>query len=665
MSKINVNPINVPDYVEYISDWKEFNYPQGHLILDKTICGCGFTNYCLGNNIPTILCSPRKVLLENKKKQHKGDNIYYFKNEEIEENFDSEGELDSSQKIDEDDQQLDKTKKPYLVLLKEELVKWIDSLDRSVPPKILVTYDSLHHVLDALGEQRFNYYNFAIVIDEFQSIFLDVALKATVELEFLDVLKNCPNVLYLSATPALEDDLAEVDEFKNLPFYKLIWPESKVENVRIKREITRSINKDLSEYIQNYRNGVVPIKVLRDGTVVESHELVIFVNSVKSIIDIVKKNKLLPFETNIICSSTEKNINKLKKIGHTIGEPPLAGEYHKMFTLCTRTSYLGADFYSTCAYTIICSDCNIKTLIIDISLDLPQIIGRQRLRENLFRSEVLFLYKAGTIKDSILNLPPDEFQEFMTNKDLNTKKLLDGYAKMTDEEKKSCAEKWSRDRALYESDFVGVSSKTGEAKYNKLVKAANQRAYRVSRKDYQDMVTIKREMEKLGYEVVDGTKDAMDAVLNEFESAFNSSNQFCQKMKILCSYYKHHPQLFVKYEKIINAIVPLNYQNYLNLLGPTIIGSLDYVESRIKEYMKSKLSENDLKGEILASFTVGNKYSKSDIKNTLKKIYDANGVLKTPKATDIEDYYDVKLVNVLNPETGKKDKGFKIISVKD
>ena len=82
---MNVININVPRDVEYISDWKEFNYPQGHLILDKTICGCGFTEYCLCNNIPTVLCSPRKTLLENKEQQHNvGDNpeypIYYFRN---------------------------------------------------------------------------------------------------------------------------------------------------------------------------------------------------------------------------------------------------------------------------------------------------------------------------------------------------------------------------------------------------------------------------------------------------------------------------------------------------------------------------------------------------------------------------------------------------------
>ena len=65
---MNKQIINVPENVRYISEWEDFDNSilQGHSIINKTITGCGFTHYCLTNNIPTILCSPRKFLLENK-----------------------------------------------------------------------------------------------------------------------------------------------------------------------------------------------------------------------------------------------------------------------------------------------------------------------------------------------------------------------------------------------------------------------------------------------------------------------------------------------------------------------------------------------------------------------------------------------------------------------
>ena len=100
---LNIINLEVPEYVKFINDWKEFRYPSGHVIFDKTICGCGFTEYCLCNEYPTILCSPRKILLDNKMKQHLGDKkIYYFKNEKDETitNFDSEVGLEGLSKED-------------------------------------------------------------------------------------------------------------------------------------------------------------------------------------------------------------------------------------------------------------------------------------------------------------------------------------------------------------------------------------------------------------------------------------------------------------------------------------------------------------------------------------------------------------------------------------
>ena len=103
-NRMNIIPIKVPEDIDYIGEWESFTLPPEHSILDKTICGCGFTEYCLNNNIPTILCSPRKVLLENKERQHNSEEgkgkglreIYYFKNDyESSIGFDNDKEIKS------------------------------------------------------------------------------------------------------------------------------------------------------------------------------------------------------------------------------------------------------------------------------------------------------------------------------------------------------------------------------------------------------------------------------------------------------------------------------------------------------------------------------------------------------------------------------------------
>ena len=48
------------------------------IIIDKGICGCGFTNYCLTNSIPTILVSPRRERLGCKVLDPLTKHAYYF-----------------------------------------------------------------------------------------------------------------------------------------------------------------------------------------------------------------------------------------------------------------------------------------------------------------------------------------------------------------------------------------------------------------------------------------------------------------------------------------------------------------------------------------------------------------------------------------------------------
>ena len=60
-------PLKVPPGTQVISEWKEYSIPRGeHFIVDKGVTGCGYTEYCLTNNLNVVLCSPRKLLLENK-----------------------------------------------------------------------------------------------------------------------------------------------------------------------------------------------------------------------------------------------------------------------------------------------------------------------------------------------------------------------------------------------------------------------------------------------------------------------------------------------------------------------------------------------------------------------------------------------------------------------
>ena len=494
---------------------------------------------------------------------------------------------------------------------------------------------------------------------------MDSSFKATVELDFVEDLKLCENVLYLSATPMLERYLVELDYFKDLPFYKLVWPNERIEHVRSELRIVRSINNEIAKIITSYRENKYPSKVLPDGTIKYSTELVIFVNSIRSICDIIRKCNLIPDETNIICADSSKNISKLKKVGHQIGNIPTKGEKHKQFTLCTRTTYLGADFYSTNAFTIICSDCNIQTMTVDISLDLPQILGRQRLKENVFRNEVLILYKSENKKGAIINEKKLVNDEKVRIKEEETKRLLEGYQGMTEEQKLSWAFKAKRDKDLYKSDYIGVSSRTGLAMFNYLVKIADQRAYDVSRKDYIDDITIRKgieSIENVNVEVIEGNiENELQGVYNYLIQEFDKDKDFVRRMKLLCDINFQYPTFFQSYSTSpLQCIIPIEYQNYINLLGFEKIRAFGYRESDIVSYIQSQ--QNLQNSNITSLFSIGSKYTKKQIKEMLRKFYEENNITKTPKASDLEEYFNLKSCKIKIDD--KWEHGFEIISKK-
>ena len=78
-------------------------------------------------------------------------------------------------------------------------------------------------VLVGLGE---NLSEWIVVVDEFQFIFYDCHFKPTTEYELSEVLQKFTQVIYLSATPFLESYLDMTVQFKSLPIYELLWPES-------------------------------------------------------------------------------------------------------------------------------------------------------------------------------------------------------------------------------------------------------------------------------------------------------------------------------------------------------------------------------------------------------------------------------------------------------
>ena len=665
--------ITVPRGIRYISEWNEFSFNRfpGKCIINKQLPGCGFTEYCINGPENIILCSPRKMLLKNKKDQHEFD-VYLVVNElEKEVNIDKDlSKIEKTVIKDVIETSEEKNKNIYKKIFHEVEEYCISRSINGLPCKILVTYDSykiVKEILERLG--RFQY--FYTVVDEFQSILHDSRFKSDTELKFLEYLKQSPTSYFVSATPMMDKYLEMLDEFKNLPYYELDWETedpSRLIKPDLNSYVMRSVGEKASEIIQRYlNNDFEEIVILRNGipTRVISDEAVLYVNSVNHITSIIKKNNLTPEQCNILCSDTSDNLKKIqKRLGKkfVIGKVPLKGIKPKMFTFCTRTVYLGADFYSLCARSFIFSDSNIDSLAVDISEDLPQILGRQRLFDNPWKNSANFYYRS--ICD-YRKISQEEFDKEIERKKRETESLLRSYSTSLDEDKLTLAERYQTlaKTQNYKDDYVAVNEYQGRVLIpvlNNLVLVNEIRAFRIQQYDYADRCSVFSTVHnKLTPDDISNQK------VVEFLRIYKNLKTIYDKLKMLCEYGLSEVEIDIVLGQLNDSD---EVKSYYTILKPEKLKNLYYNSTNIKKYLGIvTFSPELLVNTITLNFNLGEKYTLSDLKVKLGDLYSSINYTATPKANDILNYFEVKEYMTTEVVDGKKKRvrGYELLKKKE
>ena len=700
---INKYTQEVPAGVRYLSDWTDFSFKryffddkdvncerqtQGCIIINKQIPGCGLTEYCLGGPEFVVLCSPRKLLLQNKKDQH-GENVYLVVNEmdkdiEVDDDISKDKlkpkqstQLTEQQKLD-----LEQRRAHIYTKIYNEILAYINTRRmQGLPPKILVTYDSYHIVMDILVRLGL-FQKFYTVVDEFQSILHDARFKSGTELNFVERLKKSLRVIFVSATPMLDRYLTGLKMFDGVNYYELDWgAQDPTRVIRPDLEVScmTSINSKAKEIIDSYLQGNFASVLVRedDGTLnnIVSDEAVFYVNSVNHILNIVKNNGLTPDKVNILCADNDENNKKISKRlgkGYQRGSIPLRGEKPKMFTFCTRTVYLGADFYSTCARTFIFSDSNSDCLSVDISEDLPQILGRQRLTANPWKNSANFYYK--TTAD-YKKMNKESFDNIVAEKSQRTEQKLEiamDLKKQGQEGKYNTLMKDYYDLIRtrnYRLDYVAVNyveewdsvnmctKKVMTPVENDLVKINEIRAFDIQQIDYKDRFAVFSAIQNNQMSLPAEATEAL-----EFMKEYDTLPRISDKLKMLCREDLDPEVLRIILSQIPNCDV---VKSYFMALGPVRLRQLGCNISYIKKELgivtfTPELLVNSIYGE----FKVGEKALLSRIKERLANLYDSISYQATPRAKDLENYFKVRLIYIyVDDGSGnkKKSKGYELL----
>ena len=656
--------IFVPADVRFLSKWDDFklsNFPS-KCIINKELPGCGFTEYCMSSNENIILCSPRKMLLKNKWKQHKNTSYLVVNEMDKDPNVDKDISKEQKGKAVECDpipsKDLEEKNAIIYNRIKRDLISYLFwCRNNNLPAKILVTYDSYRLVYDIIQGEGCTSLGgigqFYTVIDEFQSILHDARFKSDTEMSFMNYLEKSPTSIFVSATPILKEYIKELSKFKDLPYIELDWYERNHSRI-MKPDMTvltmKSVGEKAKEVIQSYLDGKFEkIVVIKNGQPVEieSKEAVLYVNSVNHIIGLISKMKLTPDQVNILCSNTDDNRKRIQaKLGKKfdIGEVPLENEPNKMFTFCTRTVYLGADFHSTCARTFIFSDSNSDCLAVDISEDLPQILGRQRDEDNPWKNAATLYYKTTADYNKMTQ---DDFNKKIEAKSRKTEELIGAYVDgSTKSRKDALAENYQTVAKIlnYKNDYVAVNTYYNEfgekilmPVENELVKVNEIRAFRIQQIDYKDRFTVFNKLNRTNFIQED---DVVNRKVTEFFQIYESKTTMVERLRLLCENGFGTDIMKAILDQISDSDV---IKSYYMTLGPDKLHGLGYNITKIKKELGIVVFDPEiLKEKIYSEFNIGDKLYPSEIKSKLSILYSSINYNKTPKATDINNFFETK-----------------------
>ena len=560
----------------YYSDFFD-SLPYG--IISKGACGCGATSFALENNEPIILCVPTVEMVKNKVEQYPNE----------------------------------RRNLPVLGVYKDTTKEMIDSYINQYEgqSKILVTYDSLPRLYNHLD-------SFRIIIDEFSELLDAYSYRNKAINSLFDIIKSRINeITFISATPIPKEYLPDL--LKDVQYMQIKWPEKELVKVEVKSHFTSKPINAIVNIINKYKNN----QIIING--VKSEQAFFFVNSVKTIKDIVEKAELLFSEVHIICSNTKANENKLDI--YDISTTSDLNKNPRKFNFITSTAFKGCDFYSETGISYIVSTDKALTTLLTIDTDIYQIAGRIRTLTNPFRNFVYHIYQSNPL---LIN--EEQKEKLIEEKILNSNSVLDLYTKTDNRQKNIIHKEFNNNPSYY------LKKINNTLIFDELMLLLEKRIYETVIKVYQNGLSLLKAYEDNNFSISD---------LPELEEI--TYRNFSNTLKeYLISPDKFDIETLNKnYPLILEAIKYLDEKK---------IKALGYNSSKLRKEIDFIKSNDLVKALVEKTFSFDTTYSNEEIKDLMQDIYIKLKLDKKAKAKDIQTYIKTKVINV--NYKGKRVKGY-------
>lgn len=155
---------------------------------------------------------------------------------------------------------------------------------------------------------------------------------------------------------------------------------------------------------------------------------------------------------------------------------------------------------------------------------------------------------------------------------------------------------------------------------------------------------------------------SINSELVEFFDQYYSKTKITEKLQLLCECNLSEGIINIILTQIPDSDI---IKSYYLMLGPQKLRALGYNYTYIKKELGIvSFSPEVLINTIYSNFKVGEKWKVSDIKEKLANLYNSISYKKTPKATDLEEFFEVKECKIpIIDENGnkKRTRGYELI----
>ena len=194
---------------------------------------------------------------------------------------------------------------------------------------------------------------------------------------------------------------------------------------------------------------------------------------------------------------------------------------------------------------------------------------------------------------------------------------------------------------------------------------AEERSWELTQKEYINNITVVKSIADNRNIDVSNLQTVNDTRVQKVIDQIKSIPRLDYKFRTYCEVREKFKDDQSFTEKLLVYYTMSEFENLYSHFGYNKCRSVSFQPATLRKIIHDETNADPLKKKILSTFKVGDKYLLSDAKETLRTISQEVGLLgKSPKASDLEDYFNTKIIKMTNNSTGKRSKAYQLISIK-